>query len=144
MLDSILTCFWTGGSGSNLTSDGKGGFSKAMKDAMHELSPEMLLKLEEEVAKLTTIAKQAAAAVELEESKKKARADGDHIGDSMKEVASHSAIQRYDSLSSSVRSVTHQLRVVLEGKFAARLHVISCVCIHSTSYTLLYIHSLMF
>ena len=74
---------------------------------MSNMTSETRVRLEEQIAKLTAVAKHTAAIVELSESKgtKKER----------NSPASASTLQRYDSLLSSVKNSTSQLRVVLEG-----------------------------
>ena len=91
---------------------------------MGDMTPAMHLRLEEEISKLTMLAKQTAVAVEKaeEEAKKRSTSGGDGDDEGVgsatpaKDLVSHNAMQRYDALSMSVRSVTNQLRVVLEGK----------------------------
>ena len=90
-----------------------------MKHAMGNMSYEAHLRLEEDISKLTSIAKQAAAAAELEDAKKRSINDLDSgvaSSEMNSDFVSHNTVKRYETLSDSVKNITNQLRVVLEGR----------------------------
>lgn len=128
----MVFCDIVGGSGSNLTSDGNGGFSSALRDAMGSMTPAAQLQLEEDIARLTSVAQRAAAEAEREEAKKKeAERNGanEHEAESTERV-SHGSLERYEALSLSVKTVTNQLRVVLEGSFSMIMSCIFTPCVY--------------